>query len=59
MGRKKPRRPRRGRASEQCTTRRGLQIYQKWDRIKTLGGYRWDVASQSERGCGGMVSLAG
>ena len=50
MGRKKPRKLRKGRASEQCITRRGLQIYQRGDQIKTLTGYRWDVASQSEEG---------
>ena len=42
--------PRKGRASEQCMTRRGLHIYQKEDQIKDLGGNRWDVASQSMEG---------
>ncbi len=50
MGRKKPRKPRNGRTSEQSMTRRGLRIYQKGDQIKTLTGHRWDVASQSEEG---------
>ncbi len=59
MGRKKPRKPRRGRASEQCITRRGLRIYQKGDQIKTLTGHRWDVASQSEEGVWYRVSFAG
>lgn len=44
MRRKKPRKPRRCRASEQCITRRGLRIHQKGDQIKTLTGNRWDVA---------------
>ena len=59
MGRKKPRKRRRGRASEQCITRRGLHIYQKGDQIKTLTGHRWDVASQSEEGVWYRVSFAG
>ena len=51
MGHKKPRRkPRKGRASEQAITRRGLRIYQKGDQIKTLGVKRWNVASQSTDG---------
>ncbi len=59
MGRKKPRKPRKGRASEQCITRRGLRIHQKGDQIKTLTGHRWDVASQSEEGVWYRVSFAG
>ena len=59
MGRKKPRKPRNGRASEQCITRRGLRIHQKGDQIKTLTGHRWDVASQSEEGVWYRVSFAG
>ncbi len=59
MGRKKPRKPRKGRASEQSITRRGLRIYQKGDQIKALTGHRWDVASQSEEGVWYRVSFAG
>ena len=40
MGQKNTRKPRNGRASEQCITRRGLHIYQKGDQIKTLTGNR-------------------
>ena len=58
MGRKKPRKPRKGRASEQCITRRGLRIHQKGDQIKTLTGHRRDVASQSEEGVWYRVSFA-
>ena len=50
MGRKKLRKPRKGRTSEQCITRRGLRIYQKGDQIKTLTGHRWNVASQGTEG---------
>ena len=56
MGRKKPRK---GRASEQCITRRGLHIYQKGDQIKDIGGNRWDVASQSTEGAWYRVSFGG
>ena len=59
MGHKKPRRkPRKGRASEQAITRRGLRIYQQGDQIKTLTGMRWDVASQSTEGKWYRVSFA-
>ena len=59
MERKKPQKPRRGRVSEQCITRRGLCIYQKGDQIKALNGNRWDVASQSTEGVWYRVSFAG
>ena len=36
MRRKKLRKSRKDRASEQCITRRGLPIHQKRDQIKTL-----------------------
>ncbi len=42
----KHKKSRKGRASEQSITRRGLHIYQKGNQIKYLGGNRWDVASQ-------------
>ena len=44
MEHKKPHR--KGTASEQAMTRRGLHIYQQGDQIKTLTGMRWDVASE-------------
>ena len=56
MGRKKPRK---GRASEQCITRRGLHIYQKGDQIRALTGNSWDVASQGTEGVWYRVSFAG
>ena len=59
MGRRKPRKPRKGRASEQAITRRGLHIYQKGDQIKALTGNRWDVASQGTEGVWHRVSFAG
>ena len=59
MGRRKPRKPRKGRASEQAITRRGLHIYQKGDQIKALTGNRWDVASQGTEGVWYRVSFAG
>ena len=59
MGCKKPRKPRKGRTSEQCITRRGLRIYQKGDQIRALTGHRWDVASQSGEGVWYRVSFAG
>ncbi len=59
MGHRKPRKPRKGRASEQSITRRGLDIYQKGDQIKALSGDRWDVASQGTEGAWYRVSLAG
>ena len=57
MGRKKPRKPRIGRSSDETITRRGLQIYQKENQIKTLTDMRWDVASQSEEGVWYRVSF--
>ena len=54
----KPRKRRKGRAPEQCITRRGLYICQKGGQIKTLAWNRWDVNSE----CGGVwyrVSFAG
>lgn len=59
MGCKKPRKLRKGRASEQDITRRGLHIYQKGDQIKYLGGNRWDVTSQSTEDTRYRVSFAG
>ena len=59
MERKKPRKPRKGRASEQCITRRGLHIHQKGDQIRALTGNRWDVASQGTEGVWYRVSFAG
>ena len=56
MGCKKPRK---GRATEQRITLRGLHIYQKGDQIKTLSGNRWDVASQGTEGVWYRVSFAG
>ena len=56
---RKPRKRRRGRASERCMTRRGLRIYRKGDQIKTLTGNRWDVASQSAEGAWYRVSFTG
>ena len=53
------RKPRKGRASEQSITRRGLDVYQKGDQIKALGGNRWDVASRGTEGVWYRVSLAG
>ena len=53
------RKPRKGRASEQSITRRGLDIYQKGDQIKTLSGNRWDVASQGTEDAWYRVPLAG
>ena len=53
------RKPRKGRASEQSITRRGLRIYQKGDQIKALSGDRWDVASQGTKGVWYRVSFAG
>ena len=58
MGRKKARKPRIGRASEQAITRRGLRIYQMGGQIKTLSGNLWDVASQSEKDVWYRVSFA-
>ena len=58
MGCKKPRKPRNGRASEQCITRRGLRIYQKGDQIKDLGWNRWDGLPGHE-GVWYRVSFAG
>ena len=59
MERKKPRKPRRGRASEQSIMRRGLRIYQKGDQIRALTGNRWDVASQDTEGVWYRISFAG
>ncbi len=59
MGHKKPRKRRKGRASEQCITRRGLHIYQRGGQIRTLGGSLWDVASQGTEGVWYRVSFAG
>ena len=59
MGRRKPGKPRKGRASEQGITRRRLRIYQKGDQIKALSGDRWDVTSQDAKGVWCRVSFAG
>ena len=42
---KAPRKPRKGRTSEQAITRRGRKIYAKGGQIRALAGNRWDVAS--------------
>lgn len=59
MGCQKPRKSRKGRASEQCMTRRGFHIYQKGDRIRTLRENRRNVASQRTVGVWCWVSFAG
>ena len=59
MGHRKPRKPRKGRASEQSITRRGLRIYQRGDQIKALSGDRRDMASQGTKGVWCRVSFAG
>ncbi|MBI1657501.1 MAG: hypothetical protein IS632_01830 [Thaumarchaeota archaeon] len=59
MRRKKLRKSRKDRASEQCITRRGLPIHQKRDQIKTLTWNRWDVAFRDTEGVWCRVSFAG
>ena len=47
---KAPKKPRKGRVSEQAITRRGRRICAKGGQIRTLTGNRWDVASQGTEG---------
>ena len=58
MERKKARKRRRGRSAAEEITRKGLRIFNKRDQIKSLGGYRWDVASESKEGVWYRVSYA-
>ena len=44
------RKPRKGKASEQSITRRGLHIHQKGDQIKAPNGNCWDVTFPGTEG---------
>ena len=55
---KAPRKPRKGRVSEQAITRRGRRICAKGGQVRALTGNRWDVASQGTEGRWYRVSFA-